>query len=372
MQVFPVGAANVIKAEVTKVVNWGGNMVAAHLQGDMDAASFMALSNSNNIRMKQGRAFLEGMSCGAYPNIYTIHDFNTMYQQTRNGQPWGEPVPLPIFFVEEIGGNCCSKDWWCRVCCSPNHPALLKFYHASAPEEQPPKKCMCINCGEQPDKSTPLRDRGAFMTLERIGMCQRIPGCLVCCESCQDEMRLHAGDVGSADDAGNLPDTKLIAYGKVPIGGGGCTPTVQVMDRSTGNEVQAAVIEGPMCFGGLTDCFCEAPFKISREKGKSGDLGKITKQTPKDCNGWCRAACSTADTYDMALTEQGKALTPVQKAALIGEMVHLDYMFFEKDQFPISCEQKGNTTWVRLTMCLCYFYGCLLPCTVNIPLSGDQ
>ena len=68
------------------------------------------LSNCRTLRLKQGRAMAEAFSCGAVPNIYTIADFNSMYQQQRNGKPWGDPVPLPIFFAEEVGGECCSKD----------------------------------------------------------------------------------------------------------------------------------------------------------------------------------------------------------------------------------------------------------------------
>eukprot|EP00505_MAST-04D_sp_SCG-Rhode-Island_P003477 Stramenopile-MAST_4_protein_3477 len=348
--------------------------VATSLQTIMDPASFNVLANSNNIRMKQGRALLEGFTGGAYPNIYVFSDFNSMYQQYRNGKPWKDPVPLPIFFVEEQYGGCCSRDFWCRICCSPGHPSVLKFYHASPPMPQSPAKYCCIKCGERPDESRPLYDRGAFMTLERIGLCNRLPNCFVCSEVCRDEMRLHAGDVGKANQAGNLSQEDVLAYGKVPIGGGGCTPTVHVMDRSTGNEVQTAVIEGPMCFGGFMDCCVTTDFQVSREKGKSGDLGKIVKEVPVGCSEWCRAACTTADTYDLMLTEEGRMkLTPVQKAALIGEMVHLDYMFFERDQFPVTCEQRGKSdqTWISCMLCLCYCYGCLVPCCITVPLPEE-
>ena len=102
-------------------------------------------------------------------------------------------------------------------------------------------------------------------------------------------------------------------------GGGGCTPTVNVMDRSAGvPEKQAAVIEGPHCFGGILDCCCDTSFKISRTKGKSGDLGRIVKKIPEGCDGWCRAACTTADTYDIELTDGGAmTMTPFEKALVL-------------------------------------------------------
>ena len=109
-----------------------------------------------------------------------------------------------------------------------------------------------------------------FMTLERYGCCGRWPGVFVCCEQCQDEMRLHRGTPGSSNNAdtmaGTLPYGTVLARSVVPIAGGGCTPTIEVFQRqaengllneltppgaaSTGGEQRMAVVEGPSCFGG--------------------------------------------------------------------------------------------------------------------------
>ena len=85
-QVIPVAKAYVI-----------GNGKDATSSIELGAATL--LSNCNTLRLKQGRAVAEAFSCGAVPNIYTIADFNSMYQQQRNGKPWRDPVPLPIFFI---------------------------------------------------------------------------------------------------------------------------------------------------------------------------------------------------------------------------------------------------------------------------------
>jgi hypothetical protein len=356
-QVIPVAKAYVI-----------GNGKDATSSIELGAATL--LSNCNTLRLKQGRAVAEAFSCGAVPNIYTIADFNSMYQQQRNGKPWRDPVPLPIFFVEEEGGECCSNDFWCRVCCSPNHPVLLKFYHATPPQPQDSQQLWCIKCGERPDRSYPIKDRGAFLTVERPGLCQKWNGCFACNKCCQDEMRMHAGDVGKVGDAGHLDDATLLAHGMVPKGGGGCTPTVNVMDRSMGEELQepSFVVEGPTFYGGMVDFCCDTSFKISRTKGKSGDLGRIVKKIPHGCcgdNGYCRAICSTADTYDIILTQDGAtSLTPVQKAAVVSEAIHLDYMFFERDGFFLNFEQRGGNQVCTFTLCMCYLYGCTLPCQI--------
>ena len=55
------------------------------------------------------------------------------------------------------------------------------------------------------------------MTLERFGLCQRIAGCFVCCECCQDEMRMHLGNVGQAGQAGSLNEGTVIGRGIVPM-----------------------------------------------------------------------------------------------------------------------------------------------------------
>ena len=396
-QIIPVQMVPVQMVPVQMVQGKGGT-------GVFDPHTENVLANANRLRLVQRRAFLEGFTGGAYPNLCklcstlfivcflliklatsnalflflrckdSVCDWNQLHQQVRNGQPYGQPIPKPIFIIEEESGACCSGDWWCRVCCSPNHPILLKIYHATALQPQDPQKCCCITCGQRPDISYPDKNRGAILSLERFGLCQRFAGCWVCCECCQDEMRIHRGDVGQAGDAGSLPEGTMLGRGIVPIGGGGCTPTVNIMDRSAGvPEKQAAVIEGPMCFGGILDCCCDTSFKISRTKGKSGDLGRIIKKIPEGCSGWCRAACTTADTYDIELTEAGaQTMTPFEKAAVISEAIHLDYMFFEKDQFPISCEQRGNTTYLTLTACLCYCYGCLCPIQLTVPLNSDS
>lgn len=218
------------------------------------------------------------------------------------------------------------------------------------------------------------------MTYERLGCCTRWANLFVCCEQCQDEMRFHHGggefDVNSA---GSLPTNNVIAVGKVPIGGGGCTPTVNIFQIPPGavpvdeKMAPAAVVEGPTCFGGLYDFCCNTTFYVSTQPGKSGDLATIVKKKPGDCNECCRAVCSTADIYDMHIAE-GSVISPTQKALLMGELVHLDFMFFEQDRFPVTCERgvDQKSTIITCLFCLCYCYGCLIPCKASLQLKDND
>lgn len=342
----------------------------------VDMNSFMVLNAVNRVSVKQLGAGMEALTCGVYPNTYLISDYNRMYQPMRNGKPYGQPLPYPMFYVkEQTKDGCCNTEFCMRLCFAPQHSALLKFYHASDPRPQDPVKCLCVTCCERPDISFALEGQPAFMTLERIGLCQKIPNCFVCCDMCRDEVRLHNGDVGQAGDAGKLPTHSMIGRGLVPTGGGACTPTVHLMERNGPNETDEApigVVEGPMCFGGLYDLCCNTSFKISRTKGKSGDIGSITKLKPQSCGDMCKQTCSTSDTYVMDITPGSPTLNPLQKALLVGELIHLDYMFFDMDQQLCKVEQKGNQTVCSVLLCFVYCYGCLCPCRCQFQSSSQD
>jgi hypothetical protein len=325
----------------------------------------------DKIQFKQGRAILEGFTGGIMPNLYTVADLNYMYQPMRNGEAYGEPHGYPMFIVEEASGDCCSRDCWCRCCCNPQHPSITELYVASGPI---PAEALCCGQCEQPDYSVKVGE--PVMTYERLGCCARWANCFVCCEQCQDEMRFHQGGGLDVNNAGDNPTTNVIAVGKVPIGGGGCTPTVEVFQMAAPGNVTtegqpvACVVEGPTCFGGLYDWCCDTTFTVSKTNGGAGDLAKITKLKPHDCDTCCRAMCSTADIYNVEFA--GGEMQPTQKALVLGELVHLDYMFFEKDRFPITCEKRGDTYWIDILLCLCYCYGCLIPCACSIPIPEKK
>jgi hypothetical protein len=329
------------------------------------------LNAVQHVQFKQGRAFLEGITGGIMPNLYTVSDMTYKYQPMRNGQPYGEPEGWPMFIVEEVSGDCCSRDCWCRCCCNPQHPSITELYLSSGP--RPQEDCCCGLC-TQPDTADKIGD--PIMTYERLGCCSRFANCFVCCEQCQDEMRFHQGGGLDVDRAGDNSTQAVTSVGKVPIGGGGCTPTVEVFKMAapgtvtTNDLTPAFLVEGPTCFGGLYDWCCDTSFFVSSAKGAKGDMATITKMKPHDCATCCRAMCTTADIYELQFPNQQVA--PDNKAIILGEMVHLDYMFFENDRFPITCEKQGDTTYITILFCLCYCYGCLCPIKCVIPLPENK
>jgi len=201
---------------------------------------------------------------------------------------------------------------------------------------------------------------------------------------CQDEMRFHSEFHTDPNEAGNLPTNDIIAIGKVPIGGGSCTPTVNVFNLPPGGmtadsveEMQPAispafVVEGPTCFGGMYDWCCDTTFHVSRNAGAQ-DMATIIKKKPEDCSQMCRACCTTADIYDMHIKPEGN-VTGMEKAIIMGELAHLDFMFFERDQFPITCDYQpeNKTMIITCLLCLCYCYGCLCPIKCCCPLKMPE
>ena len=88
--------------------------------------------------------------------------------------------------------------------------------------------------------------------------------------------------------------TTAFAHAAVPLYGGGCTPTVNLMERDVnGQENQFAVVQGPTFFGGCMDLCCSTKFTVSSQGDKSANLALITKKN-KDpgCMGLCVALCT--------------------------------------------------------------------------------
>lgn len=271
------------------------------------------------------------------------------------------------------------------------------------------------------------------LTFEKGGNCDNCAqcgslNCFVCCAKCQSHAWMHNGDVPSTyapkkvccstidhwefqDTPGLLetPRPNAFAHAVVPIYGGGCTPTVNVMERDQqGKEVEFAVVQGPTFFGGCMDLCCSTKFTVSRKGDKSADLALITKKN-KDpgCMGLMVALCTPADTYNLDFAP-GHGLTPTQKAAIVGEMIHLDFLFFEAGKgtnvlvwevdrvcsvfcawidflcflcflvlfFFFFCQEqplcKSEESGCSMLLCTCYCMGCLCPCKLYFPKSEGE
>lgn len=335
---------------------------------------FFQLSNIILFPIHQltGNVFWEAVSGGCVANTYMITD---------------RPSDTALFIMEE------NSSCWMRCCCDPAQPALVKFYNVVFGGDRPEKKCCGILCSPARKMYNKQPGVGAVMTMEKPGMCSNFAQCgpTNCCvllACCQSEAWMHTGDVGSVrsdkgcgpckaahwdfptGEPGFLDKTTAFSHAQVPMFGGCFTPTVNIMARTNGVEDTTpwAVVEGPTFFGGCMDLCCTTKFAVSKTKGKSADIAMITKKAPEGGCGLCVALCTPADTYLLDFNLETK-LSPQQKAAIIGEMVHLDFLFFEADQ-PI-CRTNNDDSVLFILCCTCYCMGALCPCECCIPLNKN-
>lgn len=117
---------------------------------------------------------------------------------------------------------------------------------------------------------------------------------------------------------------------------------------------------------GCLELICNTDFYFSSQKGKSGDLGKITRPKPEDCYNCCRMVFTNIDFYTVEFTPEYQKRPPEHKAAMLSGMILLDYMFFEDDRPPCSIEETSDHKGavVYITLCYMYCYGCQIPCKI--------
>lgn len=211
-----------------------------------------------------------------------------------------------------------------------------------------------------------------------IASAVNVPSCFSCNEKCSDESRLlYAGDIegkpGENFMEGERANSFLLGRTVQPKGGGGFTPTLQIMDRGDGlvdtaakgwpyEGKEFAVAKGPCCFGGCSELCFSSEFGISTnaETVELGDYAKITKKKPKSLGQAAREGFTDADIYEVDFF--AKEITPEQKANVLSSMVHLDYMFFERDNDMCKYENDGCS----IVLFNCFIYGCVCPCKLHL------
>ena len=135
-----------------------------------------------------------------------------------------------------------------------------------------------------------------------------------------------------------------------------------------------AVVQGPCIFGGCSELCCSVPFSVTRVPDgvlpdgykalKIGDMATITKRKPKGIRAAAREFFTDSDMYTLELHDPN--VTPQQKASLLGSLLLLDYMFFERDNDMVRCEDGK----LKINICNTFCYGCLCPC--EIVLQNNQ
>eukprot|EP00051_Salpingoeca_urceolata_P027387 m.481279 g.481279 ORF g.481279 m.481279 type:complete len:339 (+) comp22114_c0_seq1:271-1287(+) len=316
------------------------------------------LNAIKNYEIRQGNPFLEGITGGIWANTYIISDMDRMVQV--EGRPKDKPVPTPVFMVKE-DSNCCT-----RCFCPGNQSFIAKVYHAMPAPIAGKEVCGCCYAGHQ---YQPDANAGVAMTIEREGCCSKALGCFAFANCCLEEVFYHNGDVDIKPGTTKEGDGTYFARAKMPKYGGGCTPELHL----EANGQQFSTLQGPSCFGGwLSVCF-DTIFFFSKEKNKNGEYGQMKKRRIHSCGDLCREMFTDVDQFEYNAGPAFPGATNEQKAALLGEVVHLDFMFFENDLPPcyLDSDDQGNAVLV-CTFFQIYCYGCCCPVQICIPLGGGN
>jgi hypothetical protein len=201
------------------------------------------------------------------------------------------------------------------------------------------------------------------MTLERDGCCAKWLGCCVFTPGCQNDMYMHVGDFEGRPGV-TKPEGEYFGRSVVPIGGGGCTPTLNLTTKSRPRDQAFAVVEGPGIFAGWKGLCCGDVFKVSSSAGGAGDLGLINKREARGCWENYLRMFINVNIYEFAFTDKYQAMLPEDKAVVFGSIVHLNYLFFKNDAPPVWCRptDDGKGLCIICTLFQCYCKGCVIPC----------
>lgn len=356
---------------------------------DQNAINALAAVRAYDLR--QGNVTAEMVAGSCLPNTYILGDSNIRKAVPGYKNPSlcskeeEDVVAQPVFIIQE---DSCMI---CRCCCPGLQPLFAKVYNADPNVTAGPTKCNCFYMGHQFSKQA----GPPVFTMERDGCkcCSKCLGCFVCNMCCQEDSYIFAGDptnggsgpkgpcMGACSTKWEGPEPGTIGpvtgghFARIlqPCGGGGCHPVLDILSVSNGQETPVAVLEGPMFMKGCMELCCDTKFTYSTQKGKSADIGTISRPKPQDCYNFCRMICTQVDFYTVEYTDVYMKQPNEMKAAMLAAMVQLDYMFFEDDRPPVDCEvdHEGNG-YCFITLCYTYCYGCQYPCKCIIPLRDPQ
>ena len=161
----------------------------------------------------------------------------------------------------------------------------------------------------------------------------------------------------------------------MPLGGGGCRPTLQLSTKSQRDATSFGWLEGPCAFGGWKGLLCGDKFTASSQPGRLGDLGIVNKRQAEGFWENFLRMFMDVNIYEFTYHDHYmKNISPEQKAVMLGSIMHLNYLYFENDAPPVYCESldNGKGCCIYCTLFNFSIYGCMLPCQVCILLHKDM
>lgn len=229
-----------------------------------------------------------------------------------------------------------------RLCCAPNHQLQLHIFSPDHSKDQAimfaDRPCKCGSC------------------------CALLP-------ICTQEMTVYQGP-DSGPPGGEDNKENVIAYITQPFMGGFFSPQLNVMDRGEddGGEQIATITSNATCFiGGIC---CDQTFEVTSPEGEY--MGKIVKEAPDGIGDVLKELATDADNFTMYVP---KELDVKKKAAMLGALHLLDYMFFEQGgaaNVNLVDVMSGSCPEVNFKCCDIYCCGCVCPCTTSCGGLDDE
>lgn len=149
-----------------------------------------------------------------------------------------------------------------------------------------------------------------------------------------------------------------LAHIMAPVGGGGFSPTLEVMDRDE-SPVATVKAKATCCIGGLC---CDHTFEITDSSGRV--IGQIVKTKPDGLGAIATELVSDADVFSFDVP---KDMAPEQKAAMLATLHLVDYWLFEGEG-DFVCDVL--TPSCTLKCCDMYCFGCVCPCSCTCDFGG--
>ena len=236
-RLYPDATASSSGVPIVQGVAVGERQVAVDAMKLLDAQTAAILGGVGAFTIVQRPSLTEACCANVCErsNVYDVYDGLT-------GQH--------IFYAKERS-HCCL-----RQLCSPRHSLFVEL--KPSPPQTPPTLLHRIDIDTLP----------TAMTMEREG-CPGRPclGCCVLLPICKDGMYMHAGKLDGEAGQYKALGPQCIGFASQPHLGGGLAPTLNVMERAGGDGVSSswntlAKVEGPMCFGGLSELCCSSHFEV--------------------------------------------------------------------------------------------------------------